>query len=226
MSSRSNRKASIFDFVNPFSPNNFLHKFIVRYIMRQKLLEIKKITPGIEKSQGKNTDSSSSVDLISGHVGDDRLYGASGSTLRHENTDGIPEVSSKVITIGSGFDTRVMGDAANDFFSRNENKIAISAATGHHSSEALPLGGTVYNHLTDAESGVIYGDPSHTHFSQMDESLDARLNELTTITGRSREEILTAAISLYELALKAQEHDKKFGVVEPEQDLVTEVSSL
>lgn len=56
--------------------------------------------------------------------------------------------------------------------------------------------------------------------------LEKRLKRLVEQTGRTSGEILNASVALYELALKAQEHNKKFGVVEPNQDLITEVSSL
>lgn len=55
---------------------------------------------------------------------------------------------------------------------------------------------------------------------------NAQITALSEETGRTREEIITAALTLYELALKAQAHNKKFGVVEPDQQLITEVGSL
>lgn len=55
---------------------------------------------------------------------------------------------------------------------------------------------------------------------------NARIKALSEETGRTRDEVITAALTLYELGLKAQQHNKKFGVVEPEQRLITEVGSL
>lgn len=60
----------------------------------------------------------------------------------------------------------------------------------------------------------------------VDPLLIARLDRLSEATGRTKEEILTASMALYELALIAQGQGKKFGVVEPDQDLITEVGSL
>lgn len=56
--------------------------------------------------------------------------------------------------------------------------------------------------------------------------LESRLSALEDDTGRTKEEILAAAVTLYELALKAQEHNKKFGVVEQDQQMITEVGRL
>lgn len=55
---------------------------------------------------------------------------------------------------------------------------------------------------------------------------NARIRALGEETGRTRDEVITAALTLYELGLKAQQHHKKFGVVEPDQQLITEVGSL
>ena len=56
--------------------------------------------------------------------------------------------------------------------------------------------------------------------------LALKLEELATESGHSESEILQAGISLVELAVKAREKGKKFGVVEQDTPLVTEVVGL
>jgi predicted transcriptional regulator len=56
--------------------------------------------------------------------------------------------------------------------------------------------------------------------------LAAKLEELASESGHSASEILQAGISLVELAVKAREKGKKFGVVEQDTPLVTEVVGL
>jgi predicted transcriptional regulator len=56
--------------------------------------------------------------------------------------------------------------------------------------------------------------------------LATKLEELALESGHSASEILQAGISLVELAVKAREKGKKFGVVEQDTPLVTEVVGL
>ena len=56
--------------------------------------------------------------------------------------------------------------------------------------------------------------------------LATKLEELSLESGHSESEILQAGISLVELAVKAREKGKKFGVVEQDTPLVTEVVGL
>jgi hypothetical protein len=56
--------------------------------------------------------------------------------------------------------------------------------------------------------------------------LATKLEELSIESGHSESEILQAGISLVELAVKAREKGKKFGVVEQDTPLVTEVVGL
>jgi hypothetical protein len=74
-----------------------------------------------------------------------------------------------------------------------------------------------------------------TASSRMDETyrsftvspeLATKLEELALESGHSASEILQAGISLVELAVKAREKGKKFGVVEQDTPLVTEVVGL
>jgi predicted transcriptional regulator len=53
--------------------------------------------------------------------------------------------------------------------------------------------------------------------------LDKKLESLANKTGRTKDEILLGGISLIELAVKAKEEGKKFGVAEQDQKLITEV---
>jgi hypothetical protein len=56
--------------------------------------------------------------------------------------------------------------------------------------------------------------------------LATKLEELTAHSGLSESEIFQAGIGLVELAVKAREKGKKFGVVEQDTPLVTEVVGL
>ncbi|WP_019502424.1 hypothetical protein [Pseudanabaena sp. PCC 6802] len=56
--------------------------------------------------------------------------------------------------------------------------------------------------------------------------IDEKLESLANKIGRTKDEILLGGISLIELAVKAKEEGKKFGVAEQDQTLITEVVGL
>lgn len=78
--------------------------------------------------------------------------------------------------------------------------------------------------LADIPSHPLIEVPNDT--STYTATQNTRIKALSEETGRTRDEVITAALTLYELGLKAQQHNKKFGVVEPDQQLITEVGSL
>jgi hypothetical protein len=55
---------------------------------------------------------------------------------------------------------------------------------------------------------------------------DDRLEELSNASGLSKSELIQSGVALLELALKAKQQGKKFGVVEQDTPLVTEVVGL
>jgi hypothetical protein len=55
---------------------------------------------------------------------------------------------------------------------------------------------------------------------------DDRLEELSNASGLSKSELIQSGVALVELALKAKQQGKKFGVVEQDTPLVTEVVGL
>lgn len=62
--------------------------------------------------------------------------------------------------------------------------------------------------------------------AQQAPNIDLQIGRLAEVTGRTEEEILSSALTLYELALKAMQHGKKFGVAESDQELLTEVVEI
>ncbi len=56
--------------------------------------------------------------------------------------------------------------------------------------------------------------------------LNALLEQLASTTGGTKSDVLRKAIALMEIAVKAKQQGKKFGIAEKDQQLATEIIGL